>query len=182
MKFTQSNFKGVSVSLSVFDCTLGLVHNRRFEAPHALQRAKKAPMSVSGRSLPLSPATTSSLIPSSLRPCLGPAQHPALQAVRHRFLSARHTSTQLASDGSWALQSRIIGSFGDACDYFLAGGLVRSGIRHEDSNCNASSVWEWDEPDVVGRMRHSIVYVGGSRFVSDMHFTRQIAVQTTCPD
>jgi hypothetical protein len=34
MKFTQSNFKGVSVSLSVSDCTLGLVHNRRYEAPH----------------------------------------------------------------------------------------------------------------------------------------------------
>src|ERR1700751_5373961 len=33
MKFTQSNFKCVSVSLSV-SCTLGLVHNRRYEAPH----------------------------------------------------------------------------------------------------------------------------------------------------
>src|ERR1700750_444045 len=33
MNFTQSNFKGVSVFLSVSDCTLGLVRNRRYEAP-----------------------------------------------------------------------------------------------------------------------------------------------------
>src|ERR1700728_1064354 len=46
------------------------------------------------------------------------------------------------SAGSGVLQSRIIGSFGDPCDYLLSGALVCRRVCYEDSNCNAPSIWE----------------------------------------
>ena len=79
------------------------------------------------------------------------------------------------------LDGGVVGGFGDAGDDGVASGFAGGGIGDENGDCQAASIGESDEADVVGGVGHSVAGSGGACFVPDDRSGRQLAFDPVGP-
>jgi hypothetical protein len=97
-------------------------------------------------------------------------------------LSALDTESTRATREALLLVRGIVDGFAYPGDHLFPSGFVSSGVRDENSYCKLPTIRQSNQPNVIGCMSHSVVYVRASAFVSHAGPDWEISVETSRRD